>query len=392
MKAYILEHWSYLTTKGKYPGVDLLRAIAVTLVTLYHFNFMPFGWVGVDIFFVLSGFLIGGIILDDILKNNFSFKEFYIKRAFRILPLYYFVLAFGVLFKNHATPMGVVEIKTIISGLLFLQTTGAYFFPDLFPINQEYVVGGSWSLVIEEMFYIFAPLIIFILCKVTRNNLKLLLAAFTMIVFSGVLTRLGMTSSFAPDDPNWHFASFIQFHSRYDEIAMGVALAIVIRVFDQASLKKNSEWFLFLGLISWLLFFAFLKGKPVYWDKPWEIARDTVWLPLLFSLMGGFTLLGCYWWDVKSKVLILLARLSYAIYLIHILSLETTHMMENQALFNYLKNVFSIWGFFVILISFVIFLSYIVSLLVEYPFIKLYRKIYSREKPQLKSELAYAKN
>jgi len=89
--------------KQRYPVLDLIRALAITLVMLYHFNAMYFrlpaetlpyrffnwGWHGVDLFFVLSGFLIGGQILEENYAGNFSFKRFYIKRTLRIFPAYY---------------------------------------------------------------------------------------------------------------------------------------------------------------------------------------------------------------------------------------------------------------------------------------------------------------
>ena len=88
-----------LTQKNRVPELDGLRGIAILAVLFYHFfNFYPFnylsvfGWVGVDLFFVLSGFLITGILLQlKGLKN--AFQIFYARRALRILPLYYLVLA-----------------------------------------------------------------------------------------------------------------------------------------------------------------------------------------------------------------------------------------------------------------------------------------------------------
>ena len=88
------------------PGLDLLRAIAVVWTMLFH-SFLVgglgedwawvqrYGWMGVDLFFVLSGFLIGSQVLKPLANGNrFSFREFYLRRAFRILPAFWAVLAF----------------------------------------------------------------------------------------------------------------------------------------------------------------------------------------------------------------------------------------------------------------------------------------------------------
>ena len=71
--------------------IDGLRAIAVLVVIFFHFGYLSNGYLGVDVFFVISGYLITGIIYNKILQNNFSIKDFYIRRAKRILPLVSFV-------------------------------------------------------------------------------------------------------------------------------------------------------------------------------------------------------------------------------------------------------------------------------------------------------------
>ncbi|HHQ4463514.1 TPA: acyltransferase family protein [Aeromonas veronii] len=368
---YIREHWNYLTESGVYPGVDLLRAAAVTLVLLYHFQLLFIGWVGVDLFFVISGFLIGGIILDKAMAGRFSFADFYGRRALRILPVYYFVILLCVIFKAH-TPLDLTAIKTIISGMLFLQTTGQYFFPEFFSLNDAYTVGGSWSLVIEEMFYLVAPVALLLFVAICRRNLSLVAFLVGAVVLSGILVRAYMTSNFAPEDPNWHFASFIQFHSRYDELAAGVLAAALVRVCKD--MRKHSEWWMTAAIILVAMFLLYIYNKQAFLTKPWTIARDTIWLPTLLAGAGMSLLLSSYWWKFHVIPVVVLARLSYPLYLVHILFLELSNPHGNEGLMLWMLNSFTFQGRAVVLMVVCILLAYLTSLFVEYPFIRIYKK------------------
>jgi peptidoglycan/LPS O-acetylase OafA/YrhL len=325
---YAREHWNYLTEPGAYSGVDFLRAAAVTLVLLYHFQLLFIGWVGVDLFFVISGFLIGGIILDKAIAGRFSFlAQFYGRRALRILPAYYFVLLLCAIFKAH-TPLDWTAIKTIISGMLFLQTTGPYFFPEVFSLDDAYIVGGSWSLVIEEMFYLVAPCALLTFVAICRRNLSLVAFLVGAMVLSGILVRAHMTSGFAPDDPNWHFASFIQFHSRYDELVAGVLAAVLVRVCK--NMRETSEWWMTAAIILLAMFLLYIYNKQAFLTKPWTITRDTIWLPTLLAGGGMCLLLSLYQLKFHETPVVVLARLSYPLYLVTSFSWSYQIPMVNE--------------------------------------------------------------
>lgn len=110
------------------PDIDGLRAIAVLSVIIYHakINFIQHsifkgGFIGVDIFFVISGYLITSIIINQLNENNFSFKNFYERRARRILPVYLLVIFVSIPFAwLFILPINIVEFsKSIISGIFF---------------------------------------------------------------------------------------------------------------------------------------------------------------------------------------------------------------------------------------------------------------------------------
>lgn len=367
---YIREHWNYLTEPGAYPGVDLLRAVAVTLVLLYHFQLLFIGWVGVDLFFVISGFLIGGIILEKAMTGRFSIAEFYGRRALRILPVYYFMILLCAMFKAH-TPLDWTAIKTILSGMLFLQTTGPYFFSKFFSLNDAYTVGGSWSLVTEEMFYLVAPLTLLAFITICRRKFSLVAWLIGAVVLSGILMRLYMTSTFSPEDPNLYFVSFIQFHSRYDELAAGVLAAALVRL--GKDMRIQSEWWMTAAIVLVVMFLLYIYNKPAFLTKPWRITRDTIWLPTLFAGAGMSLLLSSFWWKFHVAPVVVLARLSYPLYLIHILFLELSSPFGNEGVMLWMLNSFTFQGRAVVLMVVCVLLAYLTSLLVEYPFIRIYK-------------------
>jgi peptidoglycan/LPS O-acetylase OafA/YrhL len=158
----------------KLPALDGLRAISILLVLFHHTIFshkntlifkMDLGAVGVQIFFVISGFLITTLLLKERIANgNFSLKDFYIRRAFRILPLVFLFLLVLMLFN------GMFSLK--IPAIDFL--TSLLFIGNLpIPNTDSWYTGHFWSLGVEEQFYLIFPVILFLMP--TRKYLVLLL-------------------------------------------------------------------------------------------------------------------------------------------------------------------------------------------------------------------------
>lgn len=146
------------------PEIDGLRAIAVLSVIFYHagFSYFPGGFAGVDIFFVISGYLITSIISREISSNSFSFYKFYERRARRILPALFFVvaaclpLAWLLMLPDQFKEFGksIISVSLFSSNIFFWSSTD-YFSPD----SESNPLLHTWSLGVEEQFYILFPVL-----------------------------------------------------------------------------------------------------------------------------------------------------------------------------------------------------------------------------------------
>ncbi|EAU9997684.1 acyltransferase [Salmonella enterica] len=166
--------------------IDGLRAIAVLAVIVFHLNpnLLPGGFVGVDIFFVISGYLITSIIYNDIKSNSFSYKGFYNRRIKRILPIFFVVLfatiiasALVMMPEDFKFMMRSAFSTIIFSSNIFFSTNVNYFAQDV----KEYPLLHTWSLSTEEQYYFIFPIIIFLLAKLSGFNVKRILVGLSVI-------------------------------------------------------------------------------------------------------------------------------------------------------------------------------------------------------------------
>ena len=164
------------------PDIDGLRAIAVGTVVLGHAGIAGFsgGFVGVDIFFVISGYLICTILASDLEKGRFSLVDFYERRARRILPALFamFALCFGVGWFFFPPPQyeslatSAVAATFFVSNLWFITTTGDYFSADA----EFEPLLHTWSLAVEEQFYLVFPILLWVLYRWARKGTVPLIA------------------------------------------------------------------------------------------------------------------------------------------------------------------------------------------------------------------------
>ena len=165
--------------------IQTLRAFSVLIVFLYHSNLEIFssGYLGVDIFFVISGYVISSRILNfDLTKDNVDLKNFYVKRAKRIIPNLVFIvsicyIAYLLLGPSDQTIFSAAIFSILgVSNLYYINNSRDYF--DNIFIDP---LGHTWSLGVEEQFYIFFPILIFFIFKFSNQKLRNLKIFFIII-------------------------------------------------------------------------------------------------------------------------------------------------------------------------------------------------------------------
>ena len=186
------------------PEIDGLRAIAVLAVVLYHAeismggrHLLPGGFLGVDIFFVISGFLITSIILNEVAQNKFSFASFYERRARRILPALFIVMLASLPFAwTLLLPRELQDYASSVLSSLFFGSNIWFWMGDDYWAAESALRPflHTWSLSVEEQFYVIFPIIVLIIWRYAQSALKPILI--TVFVLSLILADF--TSKAAP--------------------------------------------------------------------------------------------------------------------------------------------------------------------------------------------------
>lgn len=223
------------------PDIDGLRALAVLAVVIFHFNkqWLPGGFVGVDIFFVISGYLITGIILKEVCGAQFSFADFYLRRMRRILPAAFFLVFIttlcGLVFM---VPMDAKDLASSAIASIF-SVANIYFWKYLdisyFAASSDMVpLLHMWSLGVEEQFYLVWPALLVMLYKLAGRK-GLVLTALLLAAMSVVYGESKLVS-----DPKF---AYYMLPSRAGELLIG-ALAFFASEAWKDQVNKNIAQFL----------------------------------------------------------------------------------------------------------------------------------------------------
>ncbi|WP_165929435.1 acyltransferase family protein [Flavobacterium rhamnosiphilum] len=293
------------------PDIDGIRAIAVVLVILFHagFSFVPGGYIGVDVFFVLSGFLITLTIDKEMSNNSFSFKQFYLRRIRRIIPVLIFVMlmvtipACLFLFANNLESYGRTLIHTLLSTNNFhlWMNSGDYFAEN----SDSIPFLHTWSLSVEEQYYILWPLLLLFLHK--KFSLEKRLAFIFIFLISGIFLSIYLTNT------NPKMAYFL-LPARIFELTIGACLAMFWKKAPVFSKSQNS-------LIS-IVGLALILTPAVLLTKSSVFPGLNAFWPCLGTALLIFTgkeieNQGIVNKLLQNKVLILIGLLSYSMYLWH---------------------------------------------------------------------------
>ena len=342
-------------------GLDLLRAVAIIWVMLFHATkygtpyreFSGLGWMGVDLFFVLSGFLIGSQLFKLISqKQEINFSEFYINRVFRVLPAYIVVLTIYFLVPLTREGNGLQPLWQFLSFSvnLFIDTSNSNTFSHV------------WSLCIEEYFYLFFPIIVLLL--IPRSSVTKILVLSLFVIAFGMYLRgyiwvneLGWGQSYIE---NIYYPTY----TRLDGLLAGVLLA-TLKVFKPKLwdfTMKHANKVLFVGfsglaLSIWIFkvrfgYMASVLGFPIL---SFSFAFIVAGASSPHSIFGKYKVPGAYF----------IATLAYSLYLTHksVFHMVNTNFGEQLSTKGYIE--FFVYGIAAFLVAIVLYVA------VERPFLKL---------------------
>ncbi|MGD0499185.1 MAG: acyltransferase [Bryobacteraceae bacterium] len=310
---------------ARVPELDGLRGVAILSVMLYHYTpasgplrvlapALQTGWIGVDLFFVLSGYLIAGILLDSVGRRHY-YRNFIVRRSLRIFPLYYACLILYAFVTYYPYP---VDWK------VFAHSARWYFgYLGNFQVFAENrwpglsIATPLWSLQIEEQFYLFFPLLVWAL---KRRTLAIALAsAVALAPVLRAVMALAVPANVA--------GTYVLAPCRMDALALGGLIAIATREWPEA---LKSRWIARVAISAAAGFLAICLFEST---TPWTPAMRTVGFTALDLAFAGVVamlvgpkprrLTAVF----RTRVLVWVGTVSYGLYLLHIPSPTIAHRL-----------------------------------------------------------------
>ena len=290
---------------GYRPDIDGLRAVAVLSVVLFHADvaFLEGGFLGVDVFFVISGFLITHLIRDAVTENRFSFAEFYLRRARRLFPALFvtlaltFAVATWLFMPFHLERLGAALVSSLVwvSNIYFYSEAG-YFDADaaVKPLLH------TWSLSVEEQFYLLWPALVVAVVALRRHWIA------PLVILAVGLASTALAEYWLNTNPS---AAFFLAPARVAEFAVGALLVWVMPL--QPARSWQREALLAIGLTGVV--------ASIWWFD--EHSRLPGWLALVPCLATALVIhagqaprLGRV---LDNAAMVYVGRISYSLYLVH---------------------------------------------------------------------------
>ena len=314
------------------PEIDGLRAIAVISVIIYHLNenWLPGGFLGVDIFFVISGFLITGIIITEIQQNSFSFKQFYTRRIKRIYPAFITVMALvsfiasAIFIYNDFNKLRkTIELAIALLSNFYLGLTQGYF--DL--SANENPALHIWSLAVEEQYYLIFPLILILAYKKFRE-IKVLFII-TLILFFILLSTSFIPTSFYKEvlhQPNIYYLSNL----RFPELLVGSLLAIY---HCSNKIQLSTQVSNILAILSTLLLFSclFIMNNDIAFIPGITLIPPCIFTALIIHNTSQNNIIKLC---LSNKAIVFIGKISYSLYLYHWIFIALAYYITGEKQIN----------------------------------------------------------
>ncbi len=317
-----------ISSKVTYPALDGLRAVAVTLVFMEHFGggshggrFLDsfnrvriFGSAGVSLFFVLSGFLITGILYDT-LQNKHYFKSFYARRSLRIFPIFYLVMTLVLILTpilQYPLQRGHIAFVFYLGNVFANWNWGLYILTSPTHPVLSMNLGHFWSLFVEEQFYLIWPVVIFLVRDRVRL-IRLTLAVIPLVL----LLRIGMVLTL-PLNTAEQFA-FRMLPTRSDDLLVGGAMALLLRG-PAAARWLSRSWLFFVSGTCAFFALAIWRGNFGFRD-PYNLTIGLSFISLASAGLIALAIQGntiVFRW-LSVYPLRLIGKYSYGFYIYHML-------------------------------------------------------------------------
>ena len=306
--------------------LDGLRALSVAAIAWSHWrvywlptSIIPWGELGVETFFVISGFLITGILLDNRSETvrPFVLKQFYARRFLRIFPLFYATLIVALIWRAQSMAESWYWHASYLSNIYF------------YIWGWHGQLSHFWSLAVEEQFYLFWPLLMIFLPN------RFILPAILSSIVLAPLFEIGM-NSFFPAHPANVSASVLT-PSCMDALGIGALLAYGVR--KKIPMKRWSQILLLLGLAGYALWGFSNSLAPLG-----RMAEDCILGWLVYSAAEGFR--GPFGWLLESVPMNYLGKISYGLYIFHnFAGSMCTHLILLLGNPAWLQKLYAIPGF-----------------------------------------------